>query len=901
VIRLWLRLISFIVPLEHRQRWREEWLAELQHGGRRMITGALPDAWAVRRLARRDLPAKAGSHTTSQKNLWLPPLGGRNRRSPLHLVGQDFRYALRSLISRPGFTISVVVSLAVGIATTSAAFGFLYDVTFRRVAGVAGQDRLVRMTVERTCGWPRCSVTSSTPEDLDVLRGSFQSFEGLAVSGSELVALRNDAGAFSVRGAVVSTNYFDVLGVKPVLGRSFSADEAHAGSADVAIISHTLWQRAFSADPNVVGAFIRVNERNVQLVGVTPRAFGATSKGNMAFGGEFGVEIWVPLPLADDVLAAASLPGGRPLPTTEYELTYVGRLRDGAELENAQAEADVAAPRLEGLRGNTTDYWVEMASFSGRTEAARLLRNLMVVPMLVLMIACLNAANLLLARANERARDVAVRLALGASRWRIVRQLLCESLLLALAAGAASVPAIVWLLGLAGMATGATVGVSRPAVIFTVVVTLLCSLGFGLAPALNSVRVVVPLGTTRPGDHGPGRMRVRRFMVGLQVALSLGLLATGGQVIAATRQLLWHTGASDPETLVLASFDLNPLKLERQAGEQFYGQLMARTSLLPGVESAALARRSAMWTWGRGSGNSSLNAWAPNEGPKNGGTYLGGYVAGDLTRTVGLRLMEGRGFIPSDATPVASTAIVSKAFADSKFKGSALGQTIRVAARSLSYTESVEVRIVGVIEAAEDRSYTDRPLPTVYVASPLQYEPALTLYVRAPGGIGAVGPALRALVRDIDARVPVGEMTTLARLTERRHFEERVMANGLTLLGAIALGLAAAGLYALVSFIVTLRQRELGIRMALGADRSGILRLVLSQSMRLAFAGASFGAIVAVVLGGIVHANLVGTVRLDVTLLVAAALVLSAVMLLASAVPARRAARLDPIVVLRQE
>ena len=829
---------------------------------------------------------------------------GRVRTNPFHAFPQDLRYGLRSLAAAPLFTASVVASLAVGIASTSAAFGFLHSIMFRGLPGVEEQDRLVRLTIHRGCGWPNCWISSSTPEDYDVLRGSVPSVEAVSAEASTHVAVRIGAEAHSLRAALVSANYFDVLGVRPALGRGFTGEEQQLAHANVAVIGHTLWQRLFSQDPGVLGQFVDVAGHAVRIVGVTPPKFGSSAKGSMQVGGEYGTEVWLPLPLAPALVQPADGPGGTVLPQTEYRFNYVGRLKPAATFEQVQADAAVASARIKASRGAAgADSFVQAQGVFRLLpeEASRLLVNFMLVPMVVLAIACMNAANLLLARGSERARDIAVRLALGASRWRVMRQVLAESLMIAVFAGVLSIPVIRWLLALGETATGFPMEASGPALRFTIVASLLCALGFGLAPAVAAARSRAALGSSRPGDRGPGRMRARRVMVAVQVALSLGLLATGGQVLGAVRGLFERTGAADPERLVLASFDLNHLKFARPAGEDFYRQLLDRVSHIPGVENAALARRSALWTWGRGSGASPIIAWGPEDGPKKGGLYLGGYAAGDLTGTVGLRLVSGRGFRPEDATPQPTAAIVSRAFADAKLKGSAVGRTIRVAARNQGYAKSVEVRIVGVVEAAEDLAYTTRPMQTVYVATPLEYEPALTLYVRSRGELGHVGPALRATVRDIDPRVPIIELETLASLTSRRHFEERIMAGGLTLLGTIALALATAGLYALVSFMVTLRQREIGVRIALGAAPSGILRLVLGQSMRLALIGGAFGGVVAIVLGAVAHASILGTPRIDAALLVAATGVLTAAMALASAIPARRASRVDPIIVLRQD
>jgi predicted permease len=902
-VRLLLRLISLFVPRDARARWVEEWRAELRHGRWTMVFGALPDAWALRRLSL--LPPKGGSHMTSQAGAApLPPLGGRKHGGPFHAFPQDVRYAVRGLFAARLFTLSVVASLGVGIASTSAAFGFLHTLMFRGIPGAAEEDRLVRLTINRGCGWPGCWIDSSTPEDYEVLRGALPSLDAVSAEASAQVAVRIGTEAHSLGATIVSANYFDVLGVRPAIGRGFRVEEQQLAYANVAVIGYTLWQRLFAEDPAVLGQFVDVAGQTVRIVGVAPPKFGGGAKGNMRPGGGTGAEIWLPMALASRLLPIAEGPMGRTLPRTEYDFRYVGRLKSETSIEHAHSDAAVAGTRIAGARGAAgADSFVQVRHVlrMDRSEANRLLTNLMVVPMLVLAIACLNAANLLLARGSERARDIAVRLALGASRWRVVRQILTESLLLALMAGALSIPLIQWLLSIGEAATGMPLSLSAPALLFTMTASLLCAFGFGLAPAVRAAQASAGLGSSRPGDHGPGRMRARRAMVAVQVALSIGLLATGGQVIGAMKSLFERTGAADPEHLVLASFDLDQLKFTRPAAGEFYSRLLDEVRRMPGVENAALSRRGALWTWGRGIGSSSIVAWGPDDEPKDGTLYLGGYAGGDLTGTVGLRLVAGRGFRPEDATPQPSAAIVSRAFAEAKLKRGAIGRRIRVATRTQRHTDSVEVTVVGVVEAAEDLSYTKREMRSVYVASPLQAEPALTLYVRSRGGIQQLGPAVRAAARTIDPRVPIVEIETLAALTERRHFEERIMAGGLTLFGTIALLLATAGLYALVSFMVTLRRRELGVRIALGAAPGDILRLVLRQSLRLALAGSLFGGVVALVLGALVHASMLGTPGVDVTLFVAAAAILGCAMLLASAIPARRAARVDPLTVLRQE
>ena len=884
-MRLILALISLWVPRRVRGQWLEEWRAELAHGRWSMVAGALPDAWAVR------------------KHAATTPMTGA-RTGLFHGFTQDVRYAARGLAGSRGFTFAVAASLAVGIAATSSAFAFLHALTFRTMPGVVDQDRLARITVNRSCGWDGCWIDSTPLEDLDILRGSLPSLEALSARVATQVAVRIDGRAHALAGELVTTNYFDVLGVRPAIGRAFAPTEDGRSGDIVAVISQSAWRRLFGGDASIAGRSIEVAGRQARIIGVAPTRFGGSPKGNTAANTENGIEIWLPIALTPALVRPETATDRRVLLAAEYEITYVGRLRPGATFEQARGDAAVATARIKDAhRATHQTAWVGVEDGVTRQldEPAAALAGLMMVPMLVLGIACVNAANLLLARGTQRSRDVAVRLALGASRWRVVRQLMAESLLLAVLAGALAIPMMIWLLSLGEAATGLPATLNGPSLVFTSAATLFCALAFGLAPAVRAARRSVALGSSRSGDQSPGRMRGRRAMVVVQVALSLGLLATGSQVIGAVRTLFEITGASDPERLILASFDLDQLNMDAANGEAFYRQLLERVRMLPSVEDAMLARRSALWTWGRGSGNSPIIAWGPDAAPKDGRHHLGGYVAGDLPRTVGLRLLSGRGFRPEDASANPRAAIVSRAFADTHFKGGALGGRIRVSTPKQRHAQSVEAVIVGVIEAAADVSYTKRPLPTVYVSRPLEYEPALTLYVRGRHDFGRVAQDVRAAVQQIDPRVPVTEIATLRTLTDRRHFEERVMAGGLTLLGTIALALATAGLYGLVSFIVTLRHRELGIRMALGATSSEILRLVLGQSMRLAVVGGVLGGAAALILGGLVHANIVGVPRIDVTLFLGAAAILTSAMVLASFIPALRASRVDPITVLRQE
>jgi putative ABC transport system permease protein len=906
VARALIRLLVPLVPRSSRDRWLEEWCAEIDHaaaalaGSRfgslrvlRMALGAVSDVAAVRRSVRMRTAA-AGSRIAKSRMF--------------QGLAQDFRYSVRSLVGARGFSIGVITSLTLGIVANAVVFALINSLFFRPFPAIEAQDALVRIGFHRTCGRPGCVIHTSSYDDYNAMRDALPSLNGLTARSSAHVAVRIRGEASALGAALVSANYFTVLGVRPVLGRAFTAREAARSNAHVAVISYRLWRRAFHGDHAVLGEFVDVGTESVQIVGVAPEGFAGVSKGDLlAIGDRRGTEIWLPLAIGDGVAGRVpTQPGAPATPDDEYHIDYIGRLAPGATLQQAAAEARVFAARLWAARPDTRAgaYTnVDRVWITNPSTIIPVMAAFMPVPLLVLALACLNAANLFLARATARARDVAVRLALGASRWRIVRQLLMESVLLATGAAALAVPITAWILALTqrfvplpmpfdGGVLGLTLAVAGASVVM-----------FGLAPAFRaaSERATGALGSSRPGDVGARTTRVRRGLVVAQIALSLGLLATGGQSISAVSAVISTTGASDPDRLILASFDLNQLKFPAQAGREFYRALLDRASQMPQIEAAGLARATVMWSFGRGSGNNRVAVWLPEDAPKKGRSFRGGYIAGDLFRAIGLRVIQGRGFTAEDAAARPHVAIVNPSMARRLFGGAAIGRTVRVAARN-RYEESFDVRVVGIVEPTREQTTTgQQPLDAIYLPAPLEYEPALTLYARSKVPMEVLVPALRQAVAEIDGRVPLTEASTLTDRTEFRNFEEHLMGRGATALGIVALVLATAGLYSLFSFIVSLRAREMGVRMALGAEPSTVLRLVLRQAMRLAFVGAAIGGIIAIIAGALVHAEVYGTPSIDPFAFIASAALLLASMLTAGFVPAWRASRVDPMVVLRQE
>ena len=890
-------LCSRLVPRRTRDRWVEEWRAEIDHAAMelaacrftwlrllRMALGALPDVVAVRR---------------AQRLTVATPRAGR--LALVRGVVQDVRYACRSLGAARGFSFAVIASLSLGIAANVAAFALINALFFRALPGVERQDRVVSIELCRP-GHSGCLRQASTLQEFAALRSSLPSAADVAARSQFFAAARVRGEAVTVRAAFVSRNYFDVLGTRLALGGGFAA---HTADSAVAVISDEFWRRRFLRDRAVLGEFVDVGSRSVRVVGVAPPRFLASNTVG-TFGGS---EIWLPLDTAASAGSGAAAIMGTTTRSEDkglFDLEYVARLAPWASRAQVRAEATVFAARSRPPHaGNGKLSWarVQRFGFKDADEALAAIAAIMPLPLLVLGIACLNATSLVLARSTYRLRDTVVRVALGASRWRIVRLLLMESLMLAAVAAALSVPFTYWSVALVQPHLPMIVSIDWHVLGFTAAVAAASAILFGLLPALRAASRHAPatLGSSRSGDAGVRAPRLRKVLVVVQVAASLALLATGGQSLSAVAAVISETGVDHPERVLIASFDLDKLKIAQSEGEAFYARVLHRVSLLPQVEAAGLARPRAMWTFGMGSGSSSVVVWRPEDRQEDGQwSYAGGYVKGDVFRAVGLAILQGRDFTPEDARASPQVAIVNRPMAERLFDTDAIGRTIRVAPRR-QLNESLEVRIVGVVEPTIERHYSPKPVPAVYLPAPFTYEPTLALYIRSRTSMDALLPALQAAVRDVDPRVPFVDVGTVQARFEFHNKEEHILASGAAILGAVAMLLATAGLYGLFSFIVSLRQREIGVRMALGAEPSAVLRLVLNQALRLAMWGAGIGGAAALVAGAIVNANIYGTASIDPVMFLGSAAALSAAMLVAGLVPARRASRVDPIVVLRQD
>ena len=818
----------------------------------------------------------------------------------------DIRDAFRSLRHSGSFTAWVVGSLAIGMAVAIAALALLNAALVLPFQGVTDQDRLVRVSVSENCGRPDCWRRMFTPDDYRALQDGLHSVEGLAAyTFGDVSAGVPDARL--LRAIAASPNYFDVLGVRPELGRMFGTGDA-TSSAAVAVVGHAAWIRELGGDPNVIGRSIRVGDLFVQIVGVAPRFFTGIDRTRpgtaRSMNVERGTDIWLPLWLADRTLLARD--GREREGGPERGVYFVGRLGVGADVPQVQAEAAVLAQRLAATRSSTSTTSLADVRRVWRVNPGTWRIGAIVilpVPVLVLLIACVNAANLMTARGSQRQREIAIRLAVGAGRGRVIRLLLVESALLAAAATAIALPVARWGMQFASTPLGVPIPFDFTVLALTVAAAVFTTMAFGLMPAVrvSAQRPSSVLGATGSRTDGrPGQSRARRVLVMAQVALSLTLLATAWQLVATVRGEAAAAGTA-PDRLLLARFDLRPLGFKPADAEAFYRDLVGAARRLPGVEAADVARGSSVWTFGGGADTNAVAVWREEDQEEEGQTVSGGYIGPDLFNAVGLRIVGGRGFTEADRQSRPQVAVVNETAARN-LKGPAVGALVHVGVPGRPFDAALPVRIVGVVEAAREPRLEAGELPAarVYLPSPLEDELALTLYVRTSGHAMATALPLRDLVGRLAPRVPILEIGSLEEFNERSYATQLWLARAAGFIGVIGLLLATAGLYGVTSYVVAMRSREIAIRMAIGARPAVILRMILGQSMRIALVGLVVGSGTAVAASRIIQSEYHGVRGVDAAAYSAAALLFLVAMLCASAIPARRAARVDPVQNLKE-
>jgi putative ABC transport system permease protein len=820
-------------------------------------------------------------------------------------IFRDTLYALRSLGRAWGFSGAVVASLSLGLAATILAMALINGLMLRPLPAVQNQDRLVEIGILNLTGFGwglRRTAWTDYPDVVRALEG-MPSLEGLASFTESKVAATLPQ-ARSLQAAFVSRNYFDVLGVRPEIGRTFAADEGRIESASVAVISQALWMREFGGVPSVIGRPIRAGDQTFVIIGVAPQGFAGTTR---------NVDLWLPIVFTDllainDRSGSSGSGGFNAVDLNDSnparKIRYVGRLRDGVGVGRVETELGVVAAgivkssddpekpfRTEVLGLSRFDSWDEAALIA-------------LIPALVLVIAGVNAANLLLVRASRRGREIALRLALGAARLRVVRQLVIESVMLAMVAALVALGLAWWGLNLFAVYVPYPVALDRTVVAGALGTAFLTALAFGIAPAFQATRQDPSraLGTSPAGSGGTrSQSGIRKVLVAGQVALSLGVLAIAFQLTSAVESLN-EPPATNPDRLLLASFDLEELRFSTGQSNAFYSALLDRVSKLPGVEAAGLSGRDLLWS----RGGPFANFYYVDPGPEGRPRFqpvLGGSAAGDLFSALAIEVVQGRGFAEADWRDAPEVAIVTERLASELFDGPALGRSLHVTEPG-NGAPPASVQIVGIVESPEELTGQDVSaifFPAPFLPSPRQSGAARTLYIRAESPAGPLTPAIRGLVAEIDPRVPILELATLDQKVRADYRAKLVMSRLAALLGIVALLLASIGLYGVTSYSVAMRAREIAVRMALGARSGSVLVMVLRQAATLVMIGSAIGAVLSIVVGRLIQAEIFGVPAVPFATLGGSAALLAAAMLLASILPARRAARLDPNLVLREE
>ncbi|HYE16707.1 MAG TPA: ABC transporter permease [Pyrinomonadaceae bacterium] len=824
---------------------------------------------------------------------------------------RDLRYGVRVLAKQPGFTAVAALTLALGIGVNTAILSAVNGFVLRPLPVEKPEELIAPYWGRKTDAqvWGRFSY----PNYLD-LREQNKSFADLCawseasagISSGESVKAGEGGRAEVIWGELVSANYFDVMGVKPALGRGFLPEEdSTPGTHPVAVISHSLWQRRFDGDGGVVGKTVYLNGHPFTVVGVMPESF---------LGGAFYLRkaFWAPLMMSQKFAR-------RPEWKTDrgYALFQLyGRLKPGVTLQQAEADLNSVADALGGL------YPQENAGTRVRLTTELLGRYAAVtVPIryggflalcvsgLVLLLACANVANLMLARAATRTREIGIRLAVGASRGRIVRQLLTESVLLALLGCALGLAFAYWSADL--------IMVSFPPVPYPIslkfapdgyvlkwmlAVSVLTGVTFGLAPALLASRtdlVAVIKGVTARPSHGRRRLNLRGALVVAQVTISLVVLICAGLFIRSLSQVRQiHPGF---ETDNLVTMMINPSLLaydERETVRRFFPELLRRVEAQPGVRSAAMVNEMPLAV-GHVTRGPVVKEGEIDPPPNKGEHPDCNFVTPKYFETLRTPLVAGRDFTDRDNADAPPVVIVNQEFARRFYGGeqAALGKRFRLG------QGAALMEIVGVAKDGRYRSLYEDRLPFVFL--PVYQHPrnGVTLMVSAQsaGDLQAVVESARREIAQMDSRLPVVGVMMAEENLSLAYWGPNVAAGMASTFGALALVLATMGLYSVMTYSVSQRTHEIGIRMALGAGLRDVTRLVVGQGMRMALVGIALGLTCALALTRLLGGLLLGIGTTDSVTFVGVPVLLTAVALLACYVPARRAARVDPLAALRQD
>lgn len=801
-------------------------------------------------------------------------------------IFKDIRYGIRGLARHPGFTAVAVITLALGIGANTAIFSVVNAVLLRPLP-FNDPERIVWV-------WDTQPQLATAPTSLPDFLGwkeQNRSFAHLAAFQSGTIFIDAGDGTTDSRVGLVTPELFSVFQVSPILGRTFTNEETLPGRFRVAVLSHSIWQNRFASDPNVLSRTIQLNGATYKIIGVMPAGFSYPDR----------AQLWRPLPIDP-----AKLDPG------PHYLNVVGRLKPGVTLAQAQADMSPIAARLsEQNRAKNAGHGVKLESLTNVVvgDIGLALYVLLGAVGFVLLIACANLANLMLARVGARQKEIAVRTALGASRLRIVRQLLIESIMLALGGGVVGLLLALWAvswvvsLGADTIPRVHEISVDPRVAGFTLLVSVVTGVLFGLAPALQVSRpdLTDALKESGRGTAGHRRNRLRNALVVSEVALSLVLLVGAGLMIRSFAKLNDVDPGFKPAKVLTLGVALLPTKYpEDEQVAQMFSQILESAANTPGVLSAGAI--SDLPATGSNTSDSFTIEGRPPIAKEAEPSTEYHVVTPRYFESMGIPLLSGRDIAQTDTRQSPNVVVINDVFARRHFAGeNPLGHRLR-----LQGQERDPLLIVGVIGNVRNIALDEQPTPEVYVPflqDPLSttYPRAMTIVARTKSDPGAIAGSLRAALTSVDKSLPVYALKPMTEHLRDSLARRRFNLILLTVFSCVALALAAVGIYGVISYGVTQRTHEMGIRMALGAKPRDVLTLVLRQSMMLALAGVGIGLLASLALTRLMKGLLFSVSVTDPMTFVAIALLMTLIALLACLIPARRATKVDPLVALRYE
>jgi len=809
---------------------------------------------------------------------------------------QDVRYSLRMIAKAPGYAAIAILTLALGIGANTTIFSWINSTLLNPIPGLASPNEVVALSLGRGTDNP----FPFTYPDFESMRDGQQSFVGITAANIAPMSLTGKGKPERVWGMVASANYFDLLGVRPILGRGFLPEEdTKPGGAPVAVISYRLWQTHFGANPDVVGQTLEINQHPYTIVGVAPAVFQGSQTGLRS-------EIWIPIMMEQQLM-----PQGDLIHDHHYFwLTALGRLKPGVRPEQAQEEMTLRLKREaknypEEHKGHdsVSVYPLWRNPFGANQFLSTLLPMLMTIAGLVLLLACANVANLMLVRSVARRREIAIRLSLGANRWRLVRQLLVESLILALAGGLVAFAITFWSAGTfmkfvpkTDFPISLRMRVDHTVLLATIVISVLTGVIFGILPALRAsgeAPIAVLKEDTGSASGGMRKARLASALVVAQISLSLLLLICAGLFIRSFMSAQQINPGFNPHNVLIATYDLFTGGYSEASGVEFDRQLVAKLEAQPGIQSVALSSRVPL---GFGGGSTAVNPEGYVSQANESMETQVAIVTPNYFQTLQIPLVKGRDFTPQDTKSSQRVVIVSETFVNRYWPNrEALGKQLNSDLTHEWFT------VVGVARDSKVNGLNEKPTPFLYLPQYQVYRATMIVLARTNGDPLAVGKTVEKTIHELNADLVVFDITSLDLREQIASFGQRVAGTFVGAFGLLALVLAAVGIYGVTSYTTRQRTHEIGIRMTLGASKRDVLRMVLGHGLRLTLIGMALGLAASFALTRFLTSLLLGVTSTDALTFSSVALLLCAVALFACFIPARRAMRVDPMVALRYE